>query len=112
MSLDDLDAAVTDAADDLGTSLPVDIDRETRTELAMLVAAMGPDDADELVRRAVHAFFQRQVDTGRLDFQLRSQYDVTYDEYLSGMTFDEMTGQAGDLGGAPGNDPDDRRYQF
>lgn len=112
MSLDDLDADVTDVAGDLGESLPVALDRETRTELAMLVAAMEPANPDELVRRAVHAFFQRQVDTGRLDFQLRSGYDVTYDEYLSGMTFDEMTGGMGAAGGSPQNDPDDRRYQF
>jgi hypothetical protein len=53
--------------------------------------------------------FQTAVETGNLDFHLRSGYDVTYDEYLSGMTFEEMTGadqfpQSGD--------PDDRRYQF
>ena len=115
MSLDDLDADVTGVAGDLGDSLAVDLDRETRTELAMLVAAMDPDDPDELIRRAVHAFFQQQVDTGRLDFQLRAAYDVTYDEYLSGMSFEEMTGGMGGLGGAgggPQGDPDDRRYQF
>jgi hypothetical protein len=81
----------------------------------MLVAAMEPDEPDELVRRAVHAFFQQQVDTGRLDFQLRAAYDVTYDEYLSGMTFDEMAGGMAASGGAGGTqqgDPDDRRYQF
>jgi hypothetical protein len=112
MSLDDLDADVTDIAGDLGDSLDVDLDRETRTELAMLVAATEPADPDELVRRAVHAFFQQQVDTGRLDFQLRSAYDLTYDEYLSGMTFDEMTGGTGGIGGSAQGDPDDRRYQF
>ncbi|MEF8881500.1 MAG: hypothetical protein V5A34_03130 [Halapricum sp.] len=112
MSLDDLDADVTDAAGDLGETLDVALDRETRTELAMLTAAMGPTDPDELVRRAVHAFFQQQVDMGRLDFQLRDKYDVTYDEYLSGMTFDEMAGGTGMTGTGAGNDPDDRRYQF
>lgn len=112
MSLEDLDADVTDIAGDLGDSLPVDLDRETRTELAMLVAATEPDKPDELIRRAVHAFFQQQVDTGRLDFQLRSAYGLTYDEYLSGMTFDEMTGGMGGAGGPPQGDPDDRRYQF
>ncbi|MFW6017541.1 MAG: hypothetical protein ACOCPX_01830 [Halapricum sp.] len=112
MSLDDLDADVTAAAGELGESIDLTLDRETRTELAMLTAALGPTDTDELVRRAVHAFFQQQVDTGRLDFQLRDQYDVTYDEYLSGMTFDEMTGGVGGMGGAAQGDPDDRRYQF
>ncbi len=112
MSLDDLTTDVTDTAGELGDSIDVTLDRETRTELAMLTAAMEPTDADELVRRAVHAFFQQQVDMGRLDFQLREQYDVTYDEYLSGMTFDEMTGGTGAMGGGPSGDPDDRRYQF
>ncbi|MCU4718398.1 hypothetical protein [Halapricum hydrolyticum] len=112
MSLDDLDEDITDVAGELGESIDVTLDRETRTELAMLTAALGPTDPDELVRRAVHAFFQQQVDTGRLDFQLRDQYDVTYDEYLSGMTFDEMTGGTGGIGGATQGDPDDRRYQF
>jgi hypothetical protein len=59
------------------------------------------------VRRAVHLLFQSTTDTGRLDFHLRSAYDVTYDEYLSGMTFDEMAGGTQ----FQGND-DDRRYQF
>ncbi|QSG05498.1 hypothetical protein [Halapricum desulfuricans] len=112
MSLDDLDADVTDTAGELDDSIDVTLDRETRTELAMLTAALGPADPDELVRRAVHAFFQQQVDTGRLDFQLRDQYDVTYDEYLSGMTFDEMTGGTAGVGNGPQGDPDDRRYQF
>jgi len=75
----------------------------------MLETALEPGSTDELLRRAVHMLFQRTVETGTLDFHLRSSYDVTYDEYLSGMTFDEMTGadqfpQKGD--------PDDRRYQF
>jgi hypothetical protein len=33
---------------------------------------------------------------------------VTYDEYLSGMSFDEMTTDTLPQSG----DPDDRRYQF
>jgi len=114
MSLDDLDADLTAAAGDLGEDLPVTLDRETRTELAMLVAAFEPDDPDELLRRGIHDLFQVAVETGRLDFQLRNKYDVTYDEYLSGMTYDEMAGGAGAGGitGPDGGDPDDRRYQF
>ena len=109
MSLDDLQDDVQSEYGDLDDTLSVDTDRETRNELAMLLAALDTDDPDELVRRGVHLLFQSAVESGNLDFHLRSAYDVTYDEYLSGMTFDEMTGadqfpQSGD--------PDDRRYQF
>lgn len=107
MSLDHLNTDVQDAYGDLGDDLDVSLDRETRNELAMLVAAYGPDSPDELVRRAVHLQFQRAVETGNLDFHLRSSYDCTYDEYLSGMTYDEMTG----ANQYPEID-DDRRYQF
>ncbi|MFQ3284210.1 MAG: hypothetical protein ACI944_000922, partial [Natronomonas sp.] len=40
-------------------------------------------------------------------------YDVTYDEYLNGMTYDEMAGGVG--GGGEeilGGDDNARRYQF
>lgn len=108
MTLDHLQTDVDNAARDLGDELTVDLDAETRNELAMLAAAYGADDPEELVRRAVHGLFQRAVDTGNLDFHLRSGYDCTYDEYLAGMSYDEMTG-----GGEPaGFDDDDRRYQF
>jgi len=109
MSLDDLTDDVQAAYGDIDEETTVSLDRETRNELAMLEAAFDPEDTDELVRRAVHLLFQTTVESGTLDFHLRTEYDVTYDEYLSGMTFDEMTGadqfpQSGD--------PDDRRYQF
>ena len=109
MSLDDLTETVQDNYGDIDEELAVSTDRETRNELAMLEAALDPEETDELVRRAVHMLFQTTVETGTLDFHLRTEHDVTYDEYLSGMTFDEMTGadqfpQSGD--------PDDRRYQF
>jgi hypothetical protein len=109
MGLDDLSSGVTEQYSALGEELDVELDRETRNELAMLTAALEPDDADELVRRGIHMLFQTTVETGKLDFHLRSGFDVTYDEYLSGMTFDEMTapGQSPQSG-----DPDDRRYQF
>ena len=109
MSLDDLQDDLEAEYADLGDELAVGLDRETRNELAMLNAAFDPDGTDELLRRAVHMLFQSAVETGNLDFHLRSAYDVTYDEYLSGMTFEEMTG---------GNQfpqaqqKDDRRYQF
>ena len=106
MSLDELTADVQDAYGDLGDELPVDLDRETRNELAMLSAALGTDEG-ELVRRAVHALYRSTVDTGDLDFHLRKGYDVTYDEYLSGMTYDEMTG----ADQYPQRD-DERRYQM
>jgi hypothetical protein len=111
MALDDLGDDVTERYGGLGDEHAVDLDRETRNELAMLGAALDPDDADELFRRGIHMLFQTAVETGTLDFHLRRGYDVTYDEYLSGMTYDEMTG-----GGFPdagtGTGDDDRRYQF
>ncbi|RCU47962.1 hypothetical protein DU504_12035 [Haloplanus salinus] len=106
MSLDDLNADVQDAYGDLGDGLTVDLDRETRNELAMLLAAFDGDEG-ELVRRAIHALYRSTVDTGDLDFHLRQGYDVTYDEYLSGMTYDEMTG----ADQYPQRD-DERRYQM
>ncbi|PSP76425.1 hypothetical protein BRC81_12410 [Halobacteriales archaeon QS_1_68_20] len=113
MTLDDLTDDVTDAYGDLGEELTVDLDRETRNELAMLVAAMEPDDPEELLRRGVHMLFQTAVETGTMDFHLRNAYDVTYDEYLSGMTYDEMTGGGEFTGtGTGAATDDDRRYQF
>ncbi len=107
MSLDDLTDDVQDSYGQLDDELTVSLDREARNELALLEAALEPEDTDELVRRAIHMLFQTTVDTGKLDFQLRSAYDVTYDEYLSGMTFKEMTG----ADQYPSMD-DERRYQF
>lgn len=105
MSLDDLQTDVELAFDDLdGYEF---LDRESKQELAMLSAALDADE-DELLRRAVHLLFQSTTDTGRLDFHLRQAYDVTYDEYLSGMTYDEMAGGTGYQSGGD----DDRRYQF
>ncbi|MFW5919470.1 MAG: hypothetical protein ACOCSF_04640 [Halanaeroarchaeum sp.] len=108
MSLDDLNedveseyAALKDAT--------VSLDEESRTELALLAAALDTEDPSELVQRAVHMLFQSTVDTGKLDFHLRSRYDVTYDEYLSGMTYEEMTGAAAF---PQQDDEDQRRYQF
>lgn len=107
MSLEDLQNDIEASYADLGEEFILSLDRETRNELALLSAAYRPDEPDELVRRAVHMLFQSAVETGQLDFQLRSSYDVTYDEYLSGMTYEEMTGGAD----YPQRD-DDRRYQF
>lgn len=106
MSLDDLDEAIRDAYRELDEEATVGLDRETRNELATLVAALDTD-RDELIRRGVHILFRSTVDTGDLDFQLRREFGVTYDEYLSGMTYDEMTGQDQ----YPQRD-DDRRYQM
>ncbi|WP_306058524.1 hypothetical protein [Natronococcus wangiae] len=107
MSLDDLNDEVQESYSGFGDELALSLDRETRNELALLEAALEPGETDELVRRAIHMLFQTTVDTGKLDFQLRSSYDVTYDEYLSGMTFEEMTG----ADQYPSRD-DERRYQF
>ncbi|EMA47271.1 hypothetical protein [Halococcus saccharolyticus] len=109
MSLDDLTEEIESRYDDLGDETTLRLDRETRNELALLQSALDLDDADELLRRAVHQFFQATVETGRLDFHLRSGYDVTYDEYLSGMTYDEMTG---DVGLSDQAQDDVQRYQY
>jgi hypothetical protein len=109
VTLDELSADVESQYSDLGEQLAVSLDRETRNELALLTTALEPEETDELVRRAVHVLFQTAVETGNVDFHLRSAYDCTYDEYLSGMTFDEMTG-ANQFPQA--QDKDDRRYQF
>jgi hypothetical protein len=113
MGLEDLSADIENAYGELGEELGVELDAETRNELAMLQSAYDPESADELVRRAVHTLFQSAVETGNLDFHLRSGYDVTYDEFLSGMTFDEMAGGAGGGdGGVPQGDDNARRYRF
>ena len=109
MSLDNLTEEIESRYADLGDDISVNLDRETRNELALLGSAFDPDDADELLRRAVHQLFQTTVETGRLDFHLRSGYEVTYDEYLSGMTFDEMTA---DAGLSQQSQDDVRRYQY
>ncbi|MFB6070154.1 MAG: hypothetical protein ABEJ76_03950, partial [Halanaeroarchaeum sp.] len=80
---DDVEAAYASLKD-----LDVSLDEESRTELALLAAAFDEDDPADLVQRAVHVLFQSSVDSGKVDFHLRSRYDVTYDEYLSGMTYD------------------------
>lgn len=109
MSLEDLTDEVQDAYADLDEELAVELDRETKNELAMLAAALDTDDESELLRRGIHLLFQTAVDTGQLDFHLRTEYDVTYEEYLSGVTYEEMTG--GSVGAGP-DDDDNRRYQF
>ncbi len=109
MGLDDLSGDIETAYAELGEELSVELDTETRNELAMLESAYDPDDPDELLRRAIHMLFQTAVETGNLDFHLRSGYDVTYDEYLSGVTMDTYMDQQG----FPQPDQnDDRRYQF
>ncbi len=109
MGLDELSAEIEDSYSALDEELTVGLDRETRNELAMLSVALDPDETDELLRRALHMFFQTTVETGRLDFNLRRGHGVSYDEYLSGMTFDDMAG--GNQFPQPQQN-DDRRYQF
>ena len=107
MTLDELQDEMQAQYSELDEDLPVSLDRETRNELAMLSTAFGTEETDELLRRAVHLLFQTTVDRGTLDFHLRQEHDLTYDEYLSGMTYDEMTGQDQ----YPQRD-DERRYQM
>jgi hypothetical protein len=108
MSLDDLTDDVESAYSDLDDDLSISLDSQTKNELALLSASLGPESTDDLVRRAIHLLFQSTTDTGQLDLHLRRNYDVTYDEYLSGMTYEEMSG------GISPSQPDDneRRYQF
>lgn len=109
MGLDDLTDDVDATYADLDDELPVSLDQQSKTELAVLQAALGPEDTDDLVRRAIHLLFQTTADSGALDLHLRRGYDVTYDEYLSGMTYEEMSGGM-DVSQSPSDD--DRRYQF
>ena len=46
MGLDDLADDVESAYAELGGELPVELDTETRNELAMLESAYDPDDTD------------------------------------------------------------------
>ena len=94
MSLDELTEEVAAQYSDLDDAVEVDIDRETKNELAMLAAAFDVDDPAELFVRGVHLLYRQTVDTGDLDFHLRSGFNVTYDEYLSGMSYEEMTGES------------------
>ena len=110
MSLDDLSTDVDSRYADLEDELPVSLDSQSKTELALLAAALEPEDTDELVRRAIHLLFQTTADSGTLDLHLRQGYDVTYDEYLSGMTYEEMTGGGSISQSSP--DGKERRYQF
>lgn len=88
MSLDELTEDITAEYSDLDDECSVSLDRETKNELAMLAAAFETDDPEELVRRGIHLLYRQTVDSGDLDFHLRSGYDVTYDEYLNGITMD------------------------
>lgn len=107
MTLDELTADVESTYAEIDDEVTVALDRQTKNELAVLQTTFGTDDTAELVRRGIHLLFQSTVETGGLDLNLRRTYDVTYDEYLSGMTFEQMTG------GTQYPQPDDeRRYQF
>lgn len=108
MGLDDLSADIETAYTDLGEELSVALDAETKNELAMLESALDPESTDELVRRGIHLLFQSTVETGTLDFHLRSGYDVTYDEYLYAPLKD--TYNANDP--FPDQDDNTRRYRF
>ncbi|MFW6448060.1 MAG: hypothetical protein ACOC0X_00805 [Halobacteriota archaeon] len=98
--------AVDDRYRTLGDDVTVDLDEQARTELAVLLAAFEPPSVDEVVRRAVHLLARDAIERGQVDLQLRRRHGITYDEYLAGMTYDEMTGEV------PAPEPDDRRYRF
>lgn len=109
MGLPELTEDVEATYEHVDDALASELDEGTKRELTMLLTALDVDDHEELLERAVHTLFQATVETGQLDFHLRSTYDVTYDEYLSGMTYDEMTGAASF---PQPQENDDRRYQF
>lgn len=106
MGLEELNTDVKDAYSTLDDSLSIELDQETKHELAMLSVVLGQEPT-ELLARGIHVLFQATIDTAKIDFHLRREYGVTYDEYLSGMTFDEMTG-----GSSLPQPDDDRRYNF
>lgn len=106
MSLEELTDAIEQSRTDLGEAWTLTLDQETRNELALLEAALEPESTDELLRRAIHLLFQSTVETGTMDFHLRSGFDVTYDEYLMGVTMDTYNE---DITPEP---TDDRRYRF
>ena len=108
MSLDDLTADVEETYESLDKEISLDLDDDTRQELTMLMAALDKEEGD-IVEQAVRLLFQSTVETGKLDFHLRSGYDVTYDEYLSGMTYEEM---GGGIQYPQQQQNDERRYQF
>ena len=108
MGLDDLNEDITAEYSDLDDEIAVDLDRETKNELAMLAAAFETDDPAELLRRGVHALYRQTVDTGDLDFHLRSAYDVTYDEYLYATSNNTNTEE----GNPPPADSGRDRYRF
>lgn len=109
MGLEDLTTDVEATYQSLPSELTLELDEEARRELTMLGTALDEEDPATLLERALHLFFQTTVDTGRLDFHLRSQYDITYDEYIAGLSYEEMAG-----GGAvpQPQQNEDRRYQF
>ncbi len=109
MSLDNLTEDVEETYESLDEELALDLDDDTRRELTMLMAAMDKEDPQDLIEEAVRLLFQSTVETGKLDFHLRSAYDVTYDEYLSGMTYEEM---GGGIEYPQQQQKDERRYQF
>ncbi len=106
MGLEELTEDIEDAHDRLEATT-LELDDESQLELAMLQAALENEDSSALISRAIHMLFQSTVETGKLDFHLRGRYNVTYDEYLSGMTYEDMPGM-GELSGGD----EDRRYQF
>jgi hypothetical protein len=109
MGLSELTEDVEENYSEIDEEFDIEIDDGIKRELTMLQTALDTDEESELVERAIHLLFQQTVETGQLDFHLRSTYDVTYDEYLSGMTYDEM---GGSIEFPQPAQNDDRRYQF
>jgi len=76
MTLDDLTEDIEETYESL--DLGVDLDEGTRRELTMLLTALDEDDADDMLEEAVSLLFRSTVESGKLDFHLRSAYDVWF----------------------------------
>jgi hypothetical protein len=98
MGLDELNAQIERNRRALGDEVRVPLDGQSRDELALLAAVLG-NDAEEVVRRAVHEHLRVLLGNQVLDAHLRQRYDVTYNEYLAGREADDISGEGPVRGG-------------
>jgi len=93
MGVEEINAQVERNRRALGDDVHVPLNGQTRDELALLSAVLG-NDADDVVRRAVHEYLRALLREQVFDAHLRRRYGVTYDEYIAGMEMEEMMGGA------------------
>jgi len=91
MGVEEINAQVERNRRALGDDVHVPLNGQTRDELALLSAVLG-NDADDVVRRAVHEYLRALLREQVFDAHLRRRYGVTYDEYIAGMEMEEMMG--------------------